>query len=114
MQDDTRVVALALTTLSLNHEGVFLVGRTGACLPVPGSQLRLNQVAHLLIRGTEEQEIRNVFIEPVVGFEEVWVNTTSYTAYGYLTGELLEKYLAWEAAQNTEFPAVEEPDLPTG
>ena len=115
MPVEPRVVALALTTLSLSHEGVFLVGLSSAIIEeIPGHKLRLTEVAHLYVKQTDDAQIRNVFIEPILGFEEVIVNTTSYTAYGYLTGELLEKYRAWQAARKEGFPKVEEPELPTG
>jgi hypothetical protein len=114
MQDEPRVVALALTTLSMSNEGVFLVGFSSGNLEnIPGPKLRLTEIAHLYVKQTEDHQVRNVFIEPVLGFEEVMVNTTAYTAYGYLSGELLDKYLAWHAARKEGFPAVEEAELPT-
>lgn len=108
-----KVVALALTTLSLSNEGVFLVGRfPGKLEECPGNRLRLSDVAHMYVRQSEDHQVRNVYIEPILGFDDVIVNTESYTAYGYLTGELLEKYTAWEAARKAGFPEVEEPELP--
>lgn len=113
---DDRVVALALTTLSMSHEGVFLVGLTSTHLDTAnntGLTLRLYEIVHLYVKQSEDDQIHNVFIEPVLGFDEAYVNLTSYTAYGYLTGELLEKYQAWSSARKAGFPEVEEPELPT-
>ena len=115
MQDELRVVALALTTLSMSNEGVFLVGFcSGELENIPGPKIYLTEVAHLYVKQTADHQVRNVFIEPVLGFDKVVVNTTAYTAYGYLTGELLAKYIAWHTARKAGFPAVEEPELPTG
>lgn len=114
MQGEKRVVALALTTLSMTHEGVFLVGLCEDDLDRgTWDQLRLSEVAHLYIKQTENHQLRNVIIEPVLGFERMLVNTSSYTAFGYLSGELLQKYQAWSDARKTGFPAVEEPELPS-
>jgi hypothetical protein len=63
----------------------------------------------MYIRTAEEApSVRNVYVEPVIGFEEAYVDLTQYTAYGYLTGDLLRNYEAWLEARKFEFPEVEE------
>lgn len=105
-----RVVACAMTSLSHTGEGVFVVGRASVDLGnLVSKKLKLSEAAHLLVKSNEHnQTFINVYVQPLIGFDEVWVDLTSYTAYGYLTGELLEKYEAWSDAKKTGFPAVEE------
>lgn len=98
-------------TLQISGEGMFLVGKTQVPLDnVTNSRLKLTEVAHLYIRTGEDSSVRNVYVEPILGLEEAYVDLSQYTAYGYLTGELLGNYLAWLEARKLGFPAVEEPE----
>lgn len=105
-----RVVACAMTTLSQTGDGVFIVGRSSADLNnLVNQKLLLENAAHLLVKVSDvNQTFSNVYVQPLIGFDEVWVDVSSYTAYGYLTGDLLEKYEAWFQARKDGFPEVEE------
>ena len=81
--------------------GKYLVGDSYTKVDEVRDRVNLENPVQMNIQQKPEGDGKHVFLNPLLVFEQLTVDVRSYEGFGYLKGELKEKFEKWKYNRET-------------